>query len=200
MSNYSKATNFATKDTLSTGNPSKIVKGTELDTEFNAIASAITTKIETSDLTALSGRVIQVVQSTSTSTATTSANASYVTTGHTATITPTSATSKILVMCTFTADNSKEYDSGFTVYRNSTTNIAGTNTNPVHFGYVGGTAYNLIAPISLQYVDSPSATSATTYTVYMLNPGSPSTLTYNVGQGNGSQTGLATIILMEITQ
>lgn len=44
MSNYIKATNFATKDTLTTGNPSKIVKGTEIDAEFTAIASAITSK------------------------------------------------------------------------------------------------------------------------------------------------------------
>lgn len=44
MSNYIKATNFATKDTLATGNPSKIVKGTEIDAEFTAIASAITSK------------------------------------------------------------------------------------------------------------------------------------------------------------
>lgn len=46
MSNYTKATNFATKDTLSTGNPSKIVKGTEIDTEFNAISSAIASKAD----------------------------------------------------------------------------------------------------------------------------------------------------------
>lgn len=44
MSNYIKATNFTTKDSLSSGNPNKIVKGTELDTEFTAIASAVSSK------------------------------------------------------------------------------------------------------------------------------------------------------------
>jgi len=44
MSDYSKATNFTTKDTLPTGNSGKIVKGTELDTEFTAIASAVASK------------------------------------------------------------------------------------------------------------------------------------------------------------
>jgi len=44
MSDYSKATNFTSKDTLPTGNSGKIVKGTELDTEFTAIASAIASK------------------------------------------------------------------------------------------------------------------------------------------------------------
>jgi len=44
MSSYVKATNFATKDTLPTGDSNKIVKGTELDNEFNAIAGAISSK------------------------------------------------------------------------------------------------------------------------------------------------------------
>ena len=45
MSDYVKATNFAVKDTLGTGNPAKLVKGTELNSEFDAIATAVQTKI-----------------------------------------------------------------------------------------------------------------------------------------------------------
>ena len=44
MSDYAKTTNFASKDNLTSGNPAKIVKGTEIDTEFNNIATAIATK------------------------------------------------------------------------------------------------------------------------------------------------------------
>jgi hypothetical protein len=44
MTDYVKSTNFASKDALSTGNPLKIVKGTEIDTEFNNIATSIATK------------------------------------------------------------------------------------------------------------------------------------------------------------
>lgn len=44
MADYTKSTNFATKDNLTSGNPAKIVKGTEIDTEFNNIATAIATK------------------------------------------------------------------------------------------------------------------------------------------------------------
>jgi hypothetical protein len=51
MSNYTKATNFATKDTLPSGNSGKIVKGTELDDEFNAIASAVSSKADTASPT-----------------------------------------------------------------------------------------------------------------------------------------------------
>lgn len=46
MSNYTKSTNFATKDNLSSGNPLKIVKGAEIDTEFNNIQTAVATKAD----------------------------------------------------------------------------------------------------------------------------------------------------------
>ena len=46
MANYVKATNFATKDTLPTGDANKIVKGTEIDNEFNALAGAISSKAD----------------------------------------------------------------------------------------------------------------------------------------------------------
>ena len=46
MSDYTKSTNFATKDNLSAGNSLKILKGTELDTEFNNIATAVATKAD----------------------------------------------------------------------------------------------------------------------------------------------------------
>jgi hypothetical protein len=44
MTNYVKSTNFTSKDSLATGNPLKIVKGTEIDAEFNNIATAVNTK------------------------------------------------------------------------------------------------------------------------------------------------------------
>ena len=46
MSDYTKSTNFASKDNLASGNSLKIVKGTEIDTEFNNIATAIATKAD----------------------------------------------------------------------------------------------------------------------------------------------------------
>ena len=46
MSNYTQSTNFATKDALSSGDPLKIVKGTEINTEFVNIAVAIATKAD----------------------------------------------------------------------------------------------------------------------------------------------------------
>ena len=44
MSNYTKLTNFASKDSLASGNPLKVIKGTEIDDEFEAIETAVATK------------------------------------------------------------------------------------------------------------------------------------------------------------
>jgi hypothetical protein len=46
MTNYVKSTDFAAKDALASGNAGKIVKGTEIDTEFNNIATAVATKAD----------------------------------------------------------------------------------------------------------------------------------------------------------
>lgn len=46
MANYTKATNFTVKDSLSTGNANKVVRGSEIDNEFIAISSAIASKAD----------------------------------------------------------------------------------------------------------------------------------------------------------
>ena len=46
LTEYVKSTNFASKDALPSGNPLKIVKGTEIDSEFNNIATAVSTKAD----------------------------------------------------------------------------------------------------------------------------------------------------------
>ena len=44
MSNYTKLTNFAAKDAMVSGNPAKVIKGTEVGAEFDAIAVAVNSK------------------------------------------------------------------------------------------------------------------------------------------------------------
>ena len=46
MSNYTKTTNFAAKDALITGDPAKLILGTGLNTEFDNIATAISSKLD----------------------------------------------------------------------------------------------------------------------------------------------------------
>lgn len=55
MSNYTPATNFTAKDNLITGNPSKLIKGSDIDAELSAIAAAIASKGDSANYMPLAG-------------------------------------------------------------------------------------------------------------------------------------------------
>jgi hypothetical protein len=130
------------------------------------------------------GSILQVVQTATSSIYIGFSSTSFVTTGLTASITPTSSTSKILVTAMFNV-----YGIGYaayaTLYRNST-NLAGANGMALlGFGAVW-------QPVAISYLDSPATTSSTAYTVYLrTNNGA----TGYFG-GDGNQT--ITITLMEV--
>ena len=67
MSSYTKSTDFASKDALLTGNPLKVVKGTEIDDEFNGIQTAINSKADLNS-PALTGTPTSTTAATSTDT------------------------------------------------------------------------------------------------------------------------------------
>ena len=46
MASYIKLTDFSTKDALPSGDPAKVVRGTEINDEFDAIQTAILTKAD----------------------------------------------------------------------------------------------------------------------------------------------------------
>jgi hypothetical protein len=46
MTDYVKSTNFTAKDTLPQGDANKVIRGSEFDTEFNAIQTAVATKAD----------------------------------------------------------------------------------------------------------------------------------------------------------
>lgn len=54
MSNYTKLVNFAAKDSLPSGDSGKLIKGTEINTELNNIATAVNSKAD-SNSSALTG-------------------------------------------------------------------------------------------------------------------------------------------------
>lgn len=177
MSDYNKATNFATKDTLLTGNPAKAVKGTEIDNEFNAIASSIATKVEIGDVndaiaaalasTSGTGTIRQIVKATTTSSSVSTSFPTLQATGHSATITPTSSSSKILVLV---SSSSYVFGSGsigvYSVYRGST-NLCGNGTNKFNIeSGVSSGASQFQGSIHMTFLDEPASTSALTYQVY----------------------------------
>jgi hypothetical protein len=44
MSNYTRITNYASKDALVSGNPAKVIKGTEIGADLDAVSVAVATK------------------------------------------------------------------------------------------------------------------------------------------------------------
>lgn len=108
------------------------------------------------------GTVLQVVQGTST-TQVSSSSTSFVSAGLTATITPTSSASKVLVVTSTPVTNTNQGQSQYTIYRNAV-NLGGGSKAALAMSY-SSTGYTF-QPLAIQYLDSPASTSATTYTVY----------------------------------
>jgi len=128
------------------------------------------------------GAVLQVVNATY-STDTTNGTTTYADTGLTATITPTSATSKILVLVNQSGINIDTINSGTSVQ------LLRTLTSLVVFAsFYGFQTAGVVMGASACYLDSPATTSATTYktqfkrgagsgTAYVQNNSSTSTIT-----------------------
>ena len=173
MSNYTKATDFAAKDALPTGNAAKVVKGTEIDDEFAAIQTAIATKLDTStfntDLADLKdGNVLQVVYGNAASDQTTSSSTTYVDSA-TASITPSSSSSKILVLCNqysiISRDGANQGQMSFYIDRDGT-NIYTPGVIKIQDTYVNF-GMQMINPA--HYLDSPATTTSVTYTIKARN-------------------------------
>lgn len=135
------------------------------------------------------GSVLQVVQGSTSTTAT--ATSSFVDTGLTASITPSSTSSKILVTvqqqgCTAVATNTGSIN--MKLQRDS----SDIHKIGLAYWYSGGTE-GMRGGISTSFLDSPSTTSSTTYkTVFKANDGGTSRVQ------NDTTNSVSTIILMEI--
>jgi len=137
------------------------------------------------------GSVLQVVTG-STATQLISSTATYADTGLTATITPSSTSSKILVLAhqagVLKNTSSTEAACNLRLMRGSTELIAF-----VEIGKNGFNSYNIIGNVPITYLDSPSTTSAVTYKTQYASFGGYTNGAYVQYQANPS-----TITLMEI--
>lgn len=50
MADYSQVNDYSAKDALATGNPLKLIKGSDVDAEFSAISTAISSKFDSTDI------------------------------------------------------------------------------------------------------------------------------------------------------
>ena len=144
------------------------------------------------------GNVIQVVQGT-TLTDTTITSTSYTDTALTASITPTSASSKILVMVTQSflvyRESTSGISGGIRIVRGSTAVASHDVTPAIYAGFGAATAVFLRGTWALTYLDSPATTSSTTYKTQ-----AKVSTTADSGQIRLQQnaTEISTITLMEI--
>ena len=153
--------------------------------------------------------VIQVVSTTLTSTFSWTTKGAWTNiTGLSASITPQSTTSKILIMVQLsTGDGGNNYQRGYTVARNGTQlNLSTANGGSGLPGSVASSIGNLnndmLITIPYTYLDSPSTTSSVTYQVQGYASTSSVTTSYINQTYNGSSNdniGSSTITLLEIS-
>lgn len=138
-----------------------------------------------------SGSVLQVVSATYGNQFSTTSS-SLVSTGLTATITPTSATSKILVLVHDPMRMAGGTASGFqsVLYKNGSA-VFNVMSNT---GYANSSTADRSWVLSFNYLDSPASTSALTYALYIATNSGVGTVYAQIdGAGNN-----ASIVLMEI--
>ena len=144
---------------------------------------------------ATAGGIVQMVEVTSTDQTTFgSTPSSWTATGFSASITPTSASNKVLVMVsTSYYIDTEDTTGGLTVFRNGTTNL-GAGSYGLKGVYFFGfdEAEDFQVPVNMQVIDSPATTSSVSYEVYL--KGDKSTVRLN-GIRNHQQS----IILMEVS-
>ena len=149
MAQYVKATNFARKDSLLSGDPNKIVKGTEIDDEFSAIQTAVNSKADTLSPT-LTGTPLAptaTAGNVSTQIATTAFVDTAVTNGVVSERTATATLTNKTITGTFTGN----------ITGNVTGNVtgnAGTATTLATARTIGGVSFNGSADINLPGVNT----------------------------------------------
>lgn len=155
------------------------------------------------------GSVLQVAQAIKSDTFSSATKGSYIAvTGLSVTITPTSASNKVLVTANVTAGNQNNIVCMFHIYRDGTKITPdGVSTGLTPSGayalFAGGTAGGAGVSMTLpfQFLDSPNTTSSTTYQIYAA-VNSSAILNLNVNptaaNGGGAPGGNSSITVMEI--
>jgi hypothetical protein len=140
------------------------------------------------------GSVLQVVNAT-TSTSVSNSTNTFVDTGLTATITPTSATSKILVVVHQNGGYKSLDHASNSIYTTLLRDAIVISSVSRYAGNTGTAINHYIESVSTSYLDSPATTSATTYKTQFRNHTASAIVSF---QALG--TPVSTITLMEIAQ
>ena len=152
------------------------------------------------------GAVLQVVQTVKTDKFTTTSSSAVDITGLSVAITPTSASSKILILTNINYGGDTNLYGAFFVLRNSTNVVVGTyptgSQTAATFGVGAPSDSYKIASASHIYLDSPNTTSAITYKVQAASTYNSLLFTINAPFQTDNQSyiigGTSTITVMEI--
>ena len=129
-----------------------------------------------SQISGVPGLVLQVVNATTTSVTSTTTVGSLTATTLSATITPSSTSSKILILMTnsvfISRGTSTDVGLGMAIFRNGSQIFADASYY-YNFYYSSSNVGNIRNRTPLQYLDTPSSTSALTYTLHIGLYGTP---------------------------
>jgi hypothetical protein len=137
-------------------------------------------------------RILQVVQGKTSTQAASSSN-TFADTGLTATITPQSASSKVLVIVSHNLCNKSDASSLNSVSLKLLRGATDIHNMGVYLGFTGTAIQNWFSASST-YLDSPATTSATTYKTQFASPFNTASITVQAGNN-----GESTITLMEVS-
>jgi hypothetical protein len=212
------ATNFpASLDTLtnptssdSLSSPSHSAQHANVNDAIEALqakvgvdSSAVTTSLDykVAQLEAIShGKILQVVSTTKTDSFSTTSTSFVDVTGLSASITPTSATSKVLVMLTaYAANNSTGLPVRLNLVRDSTDIAQSTGSSATdqtlaiytNDGQIGDST-------AVNFLDSPATTSATTYKLQLAITGGGTAYVGRYGANDGRRS-VSTLTVMEVS-
>ena len=210
QSSITSVPNLATVGTVTSGTWSG---------SFGAVSGANLTSLTSANLagsrtipkgTMPTGAILQVVQATTVTTLInntgTQGTTNWVATSLTASITPTSSSSKILILTLNNVGGSNAYNQQLKIVRNGSTDINVGTVGTSNGGAAIATSTRQPDPdgingVPMNYLDSPATTSSTSYTVYLGNTGGTQyQARFNLSVNNSTYTGnpLSTMILMEV--
>ena len=171
--------------TLTSGTVSSLAVST-----ITAVSSATITNLTVTNLSGVTlGKVRQIVTAND-STGGSTSSASFVDLGPSATITPTSASSQIIILIGFSWTTGAATNQSSVGISRAGTDLVTTGTTPVILQWFT----TKVIPLSMLWVDSPATTSATTYKTRISSTGGVTTFV-----GNGAATGsLGKMTLIEV--
>ena len=173
--------------------------GTVTGISVGGLPDGIVQSADLGPTSGINGPILQVVSVTKTDTSSSTTQSMADIPGLSLSITPSSSSSKILLMCSLNSSNGGSSAVNFNFVRGSTAIAQNdtTGTNPASFTMYSSGGITIQDTISHQFLDSPNTTSATTYKIqwgsYTTN-----TRTINMYVNGTYYHGVSTITAMEI--